>query len=195
MIQKKGSINKTQTYLNKNVLHFIMKNIKEKLLSIAIAIVLVFFIAYGINTFYKYPRYNDFCEDKVPVKQDTTEEECLAMGGKWTQERIPTVEGQPQSEGFCDPTYTCRQQFEYTRENYNKIVFIISAILGLAAVIIGGIVLKLESVSTGIMGGGILTITYGTLRYWGNLEDIGRFLILGIILVVLIFIGYKYLKK
>lgn len=172
-----------------------MKNIKEKLLSIAIAIVLVFFIAYGINTFYKNPRYDDFCQDKFPVKQNITEQECINLGGKWTQTVIPRIEGQPVQEGYCDPTYTCNQEFQDSRENYNKIVFIISGILGLICVIIGGIILKLESVSTGIMGGGILTIIYGTIRYWGHLEDIGRFLILGIILVVLILIGYKYLKK
>lgn len=172
-----------------------MKNIKEKLLSIAIAMVLVFFIAYGINTFYKNPKYADFCDEEKPYRPNITEEECLSIGGKWTQERIPRVEGQPEQKGYCDQHYTCRKEFEDVREKYNKIVFIISGILGLAAVIIGGIVLKLESVSAGIMGGGILTIIYGTLRYWGHLEDIGRFLILGIILITLIFIGYKYLKK
>lgn len=171
-----------------------MKNIKEKLLSIAIAIVLVFFIIYGINTFYKNPRYEDFCQE-IPLKQNITEDECLGIGGKWTSERIPVIEGQPKQIGYCDPTYTCRQEYDTSREKYDKIVFIISGILGLAAVIIGGILLKLESVSAGVMGGGILTIIYGTLRYWGHLEDVGRFLILGIILVVLIFIGYKYLKK
>ena len=172
-----------------------MKNIKEKLLSIAIAIVLVFFIAYGINTFYPQPDYSDFCDEDKPYKPNITQQECLDMGGKWTEERVPRVEGQPETTGYCDQDYTCRQQFEDAREAYNKIVFIISGILGLAAVLIGGIVLKLESVSTGVMGGGILTIIYGTLRYWGQLEDIGRFLILGIILAVLIFIGYRYLKK
>ena len=172
-----------------------MKNIKEKLLSIAIAIVLVFFIAYGINTFYPQPDYDDYCEE-FPPKSNLTEQECLDIGGKWTETIAPTLEGrEPVQEGMCDPHYTCRQQFEDSREAYNKIVFIISGILGLICVIIGGILLKLESVSSGIMGGGILTIIYGTLRYWGHLEDIGRFLILGIILAVLIFIGYRYLKK
>ncbi len=173
-----------------------MKNIKEKLLSIAIAIILTFFIAYGINTFYKNPEWEDFCDEKTIVKPNITEQECLDTGGKWTEERFPRpVEGQPEVTGYCDQQYTCRQEYEDSREAYNRIVFIISGILGLIAVIIGGIVLKLESVSAGIMGGGILTIIYGTLRYWGHLEDIGRFIILGLILVVLIFIGYKYLKK
>ena len=66
-----------------------MKNIKEKLLSIAIAMVLVFFIAYGINTFYKEPKYEDFCkEDTYMYNQNITQQECLSVGGKWTSEII-----------------------------------------------------------------------------------------------------------
>ncbi len=171
-----------------------MKNIKEKILSIAIAIILLLFIAYGINTFFPNPEYDDFCIEK-PYRINITEEECVSDGGKWTQERIPKIAGEPEQSGYCDITYTCRQELEDSREKYNKIVFIISGILGLFCVILGGIVLKVESVSVGIMGGGILTIIYGTIRYWGNLEDVGRFLILGLILAVLIILGYKYIKK
>ena len=63
------------------------------------------------------------------------------------------------------------------------------------AVLIGGVVLKLESVSTGIMGGGALIIIYGILRYWGDASDALRFIILGIVLAVLVWIGYKKLEK
>lgn len=176
-----------------------MKTIKERLLAVAIAIVLVFFIAYGISTFYESPKYEDFCEEKQLIKL-ASEEECLAAGGQWTETRAPSkVEEGPTptslEEGYCDPDYTCRNKYDDAREAYNKVVFIISAILGLAALIIGGIVIKVEAVSSGVMGGGILTIIYGTIRYWDHLKNIGRFLILGLVLAVLIFIGYKYLKK
>ncbi len=174
-----------------------MKNIKQKILSIAIAIVLVMFIAYGINTFFKSPNYEDFCKD-ITYSQNITEQQCTAGGGKWNPniyDKMAPTAAPTVPTGYCDQTFTCNNEFTTANEKYNRLVFIISGILGLLCVIIGGVALKMESVSAGIMGGGILTIIYGTLRYWGNLEDIGRFIVLGIILAVLIFIGYKYLKK
>ena len=35
--------------------------LKEKILAISIAIVFAFFVGYGINTFYKEPKYEDYC--------------------------------------------------------------------------------------------------------------------------------------
>jgi uncharacterized membrane protein len=67
-------------------------------------------------------------------------------------------------------------------------------VLGIMALVIGAF-LKLTSVGSGIMGGGVLTIIYGTIRYWGNMPDYGRFTILGIALAILIWIGYKKFKK
>jgi len=53
----------------------------------------------------------------------------------------------------------------------------------------------MASVSSGLMGGGILAIIYGTMRYWSDLPDFGRFIILGITLIILIWLGYKKIAK
>jgi len=45
-----------------------------------------------------------------------------------------------------------------------------------------------------LLGGGVLTIIYGTIAYWSELADWARFIILGITLAILIWIGYKKLK-
>ena len=92
----------------------------------------------------------------------------------------------------CD---MCNKEYRDKREIYNRNVFIIAVVAGLIAVVLGGIVLKLESVSAGIMGGGVLLIIYGTLRYWGDMGDVLRFIILGAVLVVLIWLGYRKFKK
>ena len=169
---------------------------KTVLLAISIALVLAFFIGYGINTFYNVPKYEDFCEGSLIRKIITTEEDCLEAGGQWSvNPETDIVEGKTTIEGFCNPDYTCRKEFEDAREKYQRNFFIISVILGLIAVVLGGIFLKLESVSSGIMGGGILIMIFGTLQYWGNLADIGRFIILGIALAVLMWVGYTKFKK
>jgi uncharacterized membrane protein YidH (DUF202 family) len=179
-------------------------NVKKNLLGIAIAIIFVLFVGYGINTFYDDPSYDDYCEEgffAVPKPVAREQPTCSTIQPtdleyKDCRDRKGDIMFDYDSEG-CPISYECslcRHDYDTARNNYNRIVFIISGIIGLIAIIIGGIVLKVESVDSGIMGGGILTVIYGTLRYWGNLEDIFRFLILGIVLAVLIWMGYKKLK-
>ncbi|MDA1196716.1 MAG: hypothetical protein O2779_02000 [Nanoarchaeota archaeon] len=172
-----------------------VSNLKRMILGISIAIVLVLFIGYGINTFYDDPEYNDFCTRKaIPT---FNESDCLAEGGEWSVYPKPArgVGEELIIEGYCNQDFTCSEEYLVAREEYNKKVFIFAVVAGLIAVILGGAVLHLESVSSGIMGGGVLSIIYGTLRYWGDLGDIWRFIILGIVLAVLIWIGYKKFGK
>ena len=209
-------------------------NLKEKILVISIALLFVFFVHYGLNTFMKEPQDDDYCNtssfyeypemmrDKAsqPVAlidygalscgNISTEQLCRKLTDQYACEQ--TSEENRQSEQECYdrkgmPTYTvqsngcnvykdcsfCNLDFEKAREKYNRIVFISAGIVGIAAMIIGAAMLALESVGAGIMGGGVLTVIYGTIRYWGNLPDVGRFVMLGIALAVLIWLGYKKL--
>lgn len=199
--------------------------IKKVLMSIAIALVLVFFVGYGLHTFYKEPNYDDFCpnaaERKVGIYD--TKESCEAVGGKWEEKegspevdklttnqylctRSPYVEGEEfvfncrtaedagKDSGWCDPDYTCREEYESAREPHNRISFIILAVIGVIIIVIATAVLAENAVSYGVLAGGILTILYGTLRFWGAIPDIARFIILGAALITLIILGYKKLK-
>jgi len=73
-------------------------------------------------------------------------------------------------------------------------VFIVATGIGIIILIVG-FALKMASVSSGLMGGGILAIIYGTIRYWSDLPDFGRFIILGITLIILIWLGYRRIVK
>jgi hypothetical protein len=54
--------------------------------------------------------------------------------------------------------------------------------------------LGLEAVSSGLMGGAVMMIIYGSIRYWGNLSNAWRTLMLGVALSVLIWLGYRKLR-
>ncbi|MCH8329133.1 MAG: hypothetical protein IIB81_01930 [Nanoarchaeota archaeon] len=99
-----------------------------------------------------------------------------------------------QAQGSCDAYFYCRKEFDDVREIYNRNVFMIATVIGIIA-LVAGIVLKITSVSSGLMGGGILLIIYGIIRYWSGLENYGRFTVMGIALTVLIWLGYKKLKS
>ncbi len=200
---------------------FVMAKMKLVILGIAIALVLAFVAGFGVDTFYKGPEYEDFCEEFMERKLINTQEECEAKKGKWTEfegvrptelrrnELICTKlsddsdgislncrsrDNYEAPTGSCDPDFYCRKEFNDVEEVYAKNAFIILIIVGLVAVI-AGVYLKLHSVSSGIMGGGVLVMLYASMRFWRNLDEYLRFAILVITLVVLIWIGYKKLKK
>lgn len=204
-----------------------MHKFKHVLLAIAIALVFVFFVGFGIATFYKAPKHEDFCPQRE-FKEVLTQEKCEAEKGKWTSYEgyhrgipkpaapaamdssqllctkisdvgknvtlICETKEQIQQSGYCDSYFYCNQDFQKVNENYNRNVFIVASGIGIIALIIG-FALGMASVSAGFMGGGVLTILYGTIRYWSDLPDYGRFIILGITLAILIWLGYKRIKK
>lgn len=195
-----------------------MARIKVVILGIGIAIVLAFFFGYGIDTFYKSQKYEDFCGEIGELKTYSSEEACKDNGGKWIEHEklLPIEKGQylctkgPEKDGaftfncevnelerdsgHCESDYYCREEFDDSRQVYNRNVFVMCIVLGLFGVI-AGTYLKLPSVSAGIMGGGVLTIIYGSLRYWADMNEYIRFTILSIALAILIWVGYKKFKK
>ncbi len=185
---------------------FEISKLKRTILGISIAIILVLFVGYGINTFYKSPKYEDFCEEKFPepvriekediAKCDAVQKSNTAFEDScYRQEGIVRYEADEDGCQVANECDMCNKEYREVMGIYNRNVFIIAVVAGLIAVVLGGIILKLESVSAGIMGGGVLSIIYGTLRYWGDMGDVLRFIILGIVLAILIWIGYKKFKK
>jgi len=165
--------------------------LKKYILILSIAIVLALFIGFGISSVYDEPKYQDFCEEKFIEIE--TQEECEDIGGQWNAQG-PRPVAEPVRKGFCDTHFTCRQEYDDNRNIYNRNVFFIALVFGTIALIVGGLVLTIESVSAGIMAGGVLIIFYGTVRYWSELHDIIRVLFLGVLLAILIWVGYKKFK-
>ncbi|MCK5282342.1 MAG: hypothetical protein KAK00_02950 [Nanoarchaeota archaeon] len=196
--------------------------LKKTILGIAIALVLVFFWGYSVYTLYKEPERRDFCPEKIARFVDTREE-CDAENGKWIEREdvdreivkpvvrnqllctktFETEEGEIRlicseeagnNDGYCDLDYHCREEYDQVMERHGRNSFITLVALSLLSILIGGLLLKVETVSSGIMGGGVLTLLYAAMRYWGSIQDYTRLIILGFALVVLIWIGYRKLK-
>jgi len=197
----------------KNILGAAQKT-KIVILAVAIAIILAFVVGYGINTFYKEPKYEDYCDQTRQYIMPATEAACKAENGTWNNPEpgiglVLTCDKINNSESYsCMPTAdyqkyvgycnigerACDTAFRNAQNPYNRNVFIITTILGIIAIVVG-VSLTLGSVSSGIMGGGVLTLLYGAIRYWGFAEEWLRFTILIIALLVLIWVGYKKLHK
>jgi len=168
---------------------------KAKFLAIAIAIVFAAFVFIGINTFNPGPEWEDYCgEIYIEPHQINTSAQCEEVGGYWNSDRYPKRVAGPVGEpGWCDFEKECRDAYNDADESHKQIVFLISVALGLIA-LIGSLGIGAGSVSAGLMAGGILTMFIGIMQYWDKLGDYLRFILLGIVLVILIWVGYKKLK-
>ena len=186
-------------------------NVKKWALAIAIAIVLNLFINYGIATFYKQPKYEDLCNNtpynypskpmERPVPYDISQQKCQDFYAPDTiQSNCSSQHGyinyRYNSTGcaydfYCD---TCSYKFETEMEKYNSNVFFVLIVIGVISVI-GGILIGVESVGSGLLLGGILSIIIGGIRNWSNLTNVIKFILLGAILILLIWIGYKKVKE
>jgi hypothetical protein len=169
-------------------------NIKKSLTSIAIALIFVMFIGYGIEVFNDSPEHNEFCPD---VYQINNENDCVNKGGLWGVEgglRVPKQVNDEEINDYCYQPKSCYDNYESAQNKHDKIVFIVSIVVGLL-VIIGGILIDRDSISTGLLGGAVLLLLYGTVRYWRHANDTLKFILLGVALAVLIWIAYKKLDK
>lgn len=188
-----------------------MSRIKEIILALAIVVVLNLFFNYGVYTFYKPPVYDKFCPVELMQKQYADPAACEAAGGKWfngpeelnpkyyqyqTPMPAPVLPGDSKTQrGWCDATAQCRQNFDTVNNVYNRNVFIFLILAGLISLGLGFLVISATPVSNGFLGGGLLSLIVGTVRYWSNMNDYLRFITLGLALAVLIWLGYKKIKN
>lgn len=186
--------------LYKSFLILLLMNIKNIVLSVAIIILTIFVVVYGINTFYDKPKYDSYCGEFKTQEIIETQERCEEIGGKWilfNDGEIPRpvkpVEGI--EEGYCDRDFSCRSEFESASENYYKNLFLITLPLGIAIIILGALVFGLEAVGAGLMGGGVGTILYGVGGYWRYSDNLIKFLLSLIGLIIVIKVAYWFNKK
>ena len=172
-----------------------MIQIKNVVIGIAIIILTIFVVIYGINTIYPGPEYNDFCPDYSTIDTQT---ECEVQGGVWisggeeiTKETPKTVP----AYGSCDITTKCKEEFEKVNEKYARNLFLITLPLGIVILVIGAILFGLEAVGAGLMGGGVGVIVYGAGNYWRYSGDLLKFLLSLVGLIAVIYLAYWFNKR
>ena len=168
--------------------------IKNVVLGIAILILTISVVIYGISTFYERPDYDDYCDESKYRGIIENQESCENLDGKWTSQEMK-CSTTPCPQGYCDVDFNCRQAYEEVREKYAKTVFLIAVPIGILIIILGALIFGLDFVGAGLMGGGVGVILYGVGGFWQFAEDWLKFLLSLIGLVVLIWFAYWFNKK
>jgi len=169
----------------------------------AIAILFTIFIFAMTNAIYPNPDYSDYCNNRVVKPQQINWNSCT---------NIPitncngNVEYIMDNNTGCPVDYTCDNCDEaYTQANskHNFVLFLVSAILGLIAILFGIFAIDNPKArkefwgltKAGFLLGGLLSLFIGTSIYY---QDMGRFLkpiVILIELVIVILVTYKLVKK
>ncbi len=169
-------------------------SLKNVVIGIAIIILTIFVVIYGINTLYNSPEYEDFCVKFKTPEVINDSERCAEIGGKWTSQDIKCITT-PCPQGFCDRDFTCREEYEIAREDYSRNLFLINLPLGIIIIVLGTLMFKLEAVGAGLMGGGVGIILWGVGGFWKFADDWLKFLLSLVGLLILIWLAYYFNRK
>lgn len=165
-------------------------------LIVGIAIVVNLFIFYLVDAIYKEPLYTDFCPERQVNRLIESETACLEVGGQWNENidvKMPRAleQSTPVPAGYCNVDYICGKQFEDVMKVYNRNVFVVFMIAGIL-LLVGSVYLGgTEAVALGLAFGGVIALIIGSVRYWSDMNDILRVIILGAALVCLIYVAWK----
>jgi ABC-type antimicrobial peptide transport system permease subunit len=175
-------------------------NVKNLLLGIVIAVIFLMFFVYGTKLVYEDPKYEDFCNqsyyypEKI-VNCSFNSELQKQMTDCYNQRGTPRYE---YDTNGCEKSLTCdlcSLEYENANKDYSKNLFLISLIVGIIVIAVSVILIKVSAVSGGLMLGSLFFIIYGTTGYWQFMEDVLRFVILGLTLFILIWLAYYLARK
>lgn len=144
----------------------------------------VFFFAYALHVF--YPEPENECYEKYPyvpakVVDNATDDQRDA----WEAEQ----------EEVREKNQQCYEDFELEQDRYGFVGFIILAVIAIVLMVVSMIYIGFESIGTGLLGGGIILLIYATARFWGDINQVIRLLVMAVGLGALIYIGHKYVDK
>ncbi len=179
-----------------------MKLIKS-FLAIGIMVFFAIFVCYGLYVVYEAPVYsyqpND-CYKKVDC--DRFMRDCQSRYGSTPEYSTcyqSAINGSEYRE--CQELLKkCNKEFEKQtpQYKYSRNSFFILITIGLAALIAGIFLSKMEGIGSGFLGGGILvtlwSLFYGR-EYWWGFNKYSKLAILGAILVILIYFGYRKMER
>jgi len=150
-----------------------INSLKNIALAIAIAIVLNVFVGVGLNSFYPSPNYDDFCDQKI------------------YEPRMPIESSGQIDQKEIEEANRCSEEYNTARDLYNRNAFLVFVVVGLIALVAGWSFVTAPAVSTGLVYGGVLAFIVGTVTRWSGTQDTIRFIVIGVILVTLLWLGIR----
>ncbi len=145
------------------------------LYSIFLAVLIVTFVGVGIAAFYKAPKYPEYPIETKPVTMTPNGE--VSESAEMIQKRADYEQES--------------RDFQKAIETYNKNVSAIVIAASLFILIISITLLsRIMYLSDGLMLGGVITLIYAVVKGFSAGDEMFRFIVVSISLIVAIFLGY-----
>jgi hypothetical protein len=192
-----------------------MVNVKNIIIGLAIFILTMFVVIYGVYSFYPQPQYEDYCSDlRFPFPMDKGENDsvcpavCVELyeineqgicefnecGSGCGADGISRFQTYEQCQIVADGK-TCYDEYDKASEQWSKVVFFIALPLGIILLAVGVFAFGLETVGAGLALGGVGIIIWGVGGYWRYSENLLKFLLSLVGLVIVIWLAYYFNKK
>lgn len=184
-------------------------DIRRFIIIFVIAVLYAIFVQSLIQAVYPEPEYPTGCGARYPVParpmtdavecpqvtaHPAEEKACLEQGGYMEAEY-----GNPSS--YCPTDFTCnmcQKHYEQYQQQRGLVSFIVSAIFGLIAILIGLYLPQTnplnEWVGFGFILGGLFSIFIGTAEYYQEMARVLRPIVMFLELVIVIYVAYKKIQ-
>ncbi len=188
-----------------------MIDLRRVAIIFVIAILYAIFVNAFIAAFYPEPRYEDFCKQRFypekPYPATVDRKDCPKYKEPTQDEldKCANEKGMPEYryDAFGCPTEYkgcnyCQRDFDNANQKYNLYFFIFSSILAVVAIGIGLVLPTRNSlnewIATGFILGGLITLFFGTFRYYQYLGRYVKPVVILVELLIVIFLSYKKLR-
>lgn len=146
---------------------------KKFALGFGIAIILPLMFHYGVSMFSTPPERIDYHIDNYRQDyRDASTEKKKELAAKKKKLEL---------------------EFKSANKKFQQHLFFVAVPLGLLSIVIGAFVSS-NAIGSGLIFGGILSVSHGYINYWSELPDSLRFASLVAAFIVLIIVGYRKLE-
>ena len=159
--------------------------VKKLALGLAIVFMMNLFFNAGLAVFNPNAEYSDFCPDEIWADQAACEE----YGGEWTE-----ASDEYNDWSYCTENRDCWQLTQEANKPIEEINFYVLVGAGVIALVLGAWMVLPTAIANGLMYGGVLSILIGWARAAQYLDNLAHFVISGVFLVILFWVGVKKLK-
>lgn len=167
-----------------------MIDFRKLLVALVIAVLFAIFVNTSIEAISPSPKYDKYCNETLTAPYPDK---------MYAEPSTQTPEERAAIAEYNAKQKACSDAFQVAQEKHNFAIFLVSAITGLIAVVIGLYVSVSSpvgmSIASGFILGGLFTIFAGTIGGWGSIQLQVRPFVMLVELAVVIFVAYKQLNK
>ena len=143
--------------------------------SVFLGLIIAIFVGTGVATFYKGPVQPEFPDSSIAYDEQTGEPTNSELAKQINQEYQDAWDAYDDSQAV-----------------YNRNIAIVTMAVAVILLIVGVTQsAKLEVVGDGVLLGGVFTLLYSLIRGLMSNDDIVRFLVITVGLLIALWLGYK----